>query len=279
MPSLIVRTRILIVLLTAALAVAVVAALGVPPRAAAVDGPVDVVFIATGRNFPDALAGGVLATSRNAPLLTVEKDSIPRATADALTALDPNRIVVFGGRAAVSDAVVARLRAFARADDADEVTRIAGGDRHATAAAVADALPDAVARADDANHLGGVPADRFGMEWLIIDGFLSTPGVRVASPGLADRVTIFRPPTAPTGVYCVDFDPGLGAREHGIVGSVEDAVNNFQDWGISINTTVDSECSEDGAPFDVTVKTYHSDAPANALPRLLIPGGAVAGGG
>ena len=156
-----VRYRVTVILLTAALLATLSFALTGGDRADAVDGPVEVVYVATGRNFPDALAGATLATSVNAPLLTVEKDPpLPQSTIDALTALDPNRIVIFGGAAAVSDAVAELLAGYTRSG---EVTRLSGTDRHATAAAIADALPAKVA---DADQLDGLDSTAF----LRVDG-------------------------------------------------------------------------------------------------------------
>ncbi len=122
------------------LLIAVMFLTAAPPRADAVDGPVDVVYIASGRNFPDALAGSTLATTLRAPLLTVEpRLPLPPATVAALEALDPAAIIVFGGPAAVSSEVIEALLSFARTGS---VTRISGDDRHDTAAKIAEALPN-----------------------------------------------------------------------------------------------------------------------------------------
>ncbi len=96
----------------------------------------ETVFVATGSGFADALAGVPAATRAAAPILLVEKDRLPTATADELRRLTPGRIVVLGGRAAVSNAVVDDLGAFA-----GRVERIAGADRYATAAEVARTFP------------------------------------------------------------------------------------------------------------------------------------------
>jgi putative cell wall-binding protein len=94
-------------------------------------GATDVV-LASGRAFPDALAAGGLAGALDAPILLTEPASLPQATVGALEELDPARITIIGGTAAVSDAV---------ADELDElgydVERVAGADRYATAAEVA----------------------------------------------------------------------------------------------------------------------------------------------
>ena len=68
-------------------------------------GSADEVVIATGTNFADALAGGPLAEARNAPVLLTDPGFLPAVVADEIVRLDPDRIVVLGGTAAVSQAV------------------------------------------------------------------------------------------------------------------------------------------------------------------------------
>jgi putative cell wall-binding protein len=99
----------------------------------------DVAFVATGANFPDALAGGPAGVRAEGPILLTAKDSLPQATITELQRLNPDRIVVLGGTAAVSEAVRQQLAPYAQGG----VTRWAGTDRFATAAAVsAQAFPD-----------------------------------------------------------------------------------------------------------------------------------------
>ena len=93
---------------------------------------VPVVYVATGTSYPDALAGGPAARVGNGPLLLTASSSLPSATAAELTRLKPGRIVVLGGTRAVSAAVETALRGYT----AGRVTRLAGSDRYATAAAV-----------------------------------------------------------------------------------------------------------------------------------------------
>jgi putative cell wall-binding protein len=66
---------------------------------------VDVVFLANGRNFPDALAGAAAAGSLGGPVLLTMEDTLPSAVAAELERLDPARIVVLGGSNAVFDTV------------------------------------------------------------------------------------------------------------------------------------------------------------------------------
>jgi putative cell wall-binding protein/spore germination protein YaaH len=91
-----------------------------------------VAYIATGTTFPDALAAAAAAGTAKAPVLLVTPTAIPPATAAELSRLKPARIVVVGGTAAVSDAVLGSLTAYT----GGTVTRIGGADRYATAAAL-----------------------------------------------------------------------------------------------------------------------------------------------
>jgi len=73
---------------------------------AATYGPgVPVVYLATGANFPDALAGAAAAGHTGGPLLLVAKDSLPAATKAELARLKPARIVVLGSTSVVSVSV------------------------------------------------------------------------------------------------------------------------------------------------------------------------------
>jgi putative cell wall-binding protein len=92
-------------------------------------------YVATGQNFPDALAGAAVAARDGAPVLLVRSDAIPAATASELGRLKPGRIVLLGGPGSVSDAVAERLAAYT----AGGVTRLAGPDRYAAAAAISAA--------------------------------------------------------------------------------------------------------------------------------------------
>lgn len=88
------------------------------------------VYVATGRDFPDALSVGVAAARLPAPLLLVG-DTLGTGARDVLAEQRPSEIFVVGGAAAVPDAVVDALEV-----DGVQVARLAGPDRYATAAAV-----------------------------------------------------------------------------------------------------------------------------------------------
>lgn len=96
---------------------------------------VDVAYIATAATYPDALTGGPLAIADDAPVLLVEPDAVPADTTTALQRLQPGRIVVLGGPAAVTDTVMDTLAELTEGT----VTRLAGPNRWATAATIAQA--------------------------------------------------------------------------------------------------------------------------------------------
>ncbi len=92
---------------------------------------VEEVLIATGADYPDALAASPLG-AEGRPLLLVRADSIPDVVADYLDSLpNLNKIWLFGGSGVVNAAVEAQLGDFA------DVQRVFGADRYETAANIA----------------------------------------------------------------------------------------------------------------------------------------------
>ena len=105
-------------------------------------GPVPVVLVVTGEEPADSVAAGPAADLLGGPVLPVARDSVPGDIRRELDRLDPARIVVVGGPAAVSDALLGQLQGFTTGT----VTRLAGADRFETAARVATVFPSPVAR-------------------------------------------------------------------------------------------------------------------------------------
>ncbi|WP_256842803.1 cell wall-binding repeat-containing protein [Ornithinimicrobium cryptoxanthini] len=68
------------------------------------------VFIATGQDWPDALAGAARAGATVSPVLLVRQATIPPVTWAELERLDPGRIFVLGGETTISPAVEELLR-------------------------------------------------------------------------------------------------------------------------------------------------------------------------
>jgi putative cell wall-binding protein len=96
-----------------------------------------VVYVASGTNFPDALAGSAVAARDRAPMLLVRPTNIPGATSNELNRLNPSRIVVLGGPGVVSAAVEAQLASFLA--PGGTIERLAGANRYATAARISEA--------------------------------------------------------------------------------------------------------------------------------------------
>ncbi|MBA3587900.1 MAG: cell wall-binding repeat-containing protein [Chloroflexi bacterium] len=71
----------------------------------------DAVFIATGLNFPDGLAGGPVAALVPGPILLVNPTALPSIVASELDRLDPAKVFVLGGTSAISDGVVRSIDA------------------------------------------------------------------------------------------------------------------------------------------------------------------------
>lgn len=123
-------------------------------------GPVPVLYLASGRNFPDALSGGATAAIQGAPLLLTDPGDLSEATQEAVAQLQPEHIVVLGGPGAVADPILSALRLLTT-----NVTRLSGENRFATASEISRwAFPEAsdvvylATGADFPDALAGGPA-------------------------------------------------------------------------------------------------------------------------
>jgi putative cell wall-binding protein len=128
---------------------------------------VPVAYVATGLNYPDALAGGPAAGRAGGPVLLTDPRDLPQVIRDELARLDPQRIVVLGGGGAVSARVADQLQTYTPAP----VQRLQGADRFATAVAISNdtfdpgvaavfvatgaSFPDALAAGPAAIKVGG----------------------------------------------------------------------------------------------------------------------------
>lgn len=138
------------------------------------------VFIATGENYPDSLAGVPAAAHLNAPILLSNTSLLNTYTKSELTRLDPDEIVILGGTAAISSSVEAELRAFA-----PTVTRLAGPTRFETAVAITSST-----------FSPNIPV------LYIVDG-LDFPEAVISGPAAADSsgaVLLTRPDSIPSAV-------------------------------------------------------------------------------
>jgi putative cell wall-binding protein/Tol biopolymer transport system component len=92
----------------------------------------DTVIVATGRNWPDALAASALAGAEHAPILLCDPRSVPPVVAAEIARLHPAHAIIVGGEKAVSADVATALGGLGLT-----VERLGGADRYATAALVA----------------------------------------------------------------------------------------------------------------------------------------------
>jgi len=97
----------------------------------------DAVIVASGEDWADALTASPLSIRLDAPVLLTPRESLTASTAAAIAALRPERIIILGGESAVASSVAAAAH-HAAGLPADAVERIAGIDRYATAALVAE---------------------------------------------------------------------------------------------------------------------------------------------
>jgi putative cell wall-binding protein len=87
-----------------------------------------VIYVASGLNFPDALAAAPAAAFQDGELLLTAPDALPASVQSQIVRLHPDRIVVVGGPASVSNAVLTQLESLA-----PNVVRLGGVDRYDTA--------------------------------------------------------------------------------------------------------------------------------------------------
>lgn len=92
-------------------------------------------YLASGEDFPDALAGSALAGYQGFPLLLTRAKVLDTAAIERLKSLNVGQIVVLGGTGAVSSTVAKQSASYTRSG---EYSRIAGADRYATAAKVGE---------------------------------------------------------------------------------------------------------------------------------------------
>ena len=99
---------------------------------------VGVVYVVSGRDYPDALTAAARAGVYGAPVLLTRQDGVPNVTVEAMQRLRPQRVVVVGGTGSVSTETADRL---AGLTTTGVLQRVAGEDRYGTAAAMAGFYP------------------------------------------------------------------------------------------------------------------------------------------
>ncbi len=108
------------------------------PSTTLTPGSTDLVYIASGEGFPDALGVGPVAAVNGAPVILVPKNPpLHSATSAELLRLDPRQVVIVGGTAVISAEIETDLAALL--PDA-EIARLAGSNRYVTNAMVSESL-------------------------------------------------------------------------------------------------------------------------------------------
>jgi putative cell wall-binding protein len=97
------------------------------------NGNANVVYLASGETFPDALSAAAAAAKEGGPLLLTPSASLPAAVRTEISRLTPQKIVVVGGAGAVSNTVFAQLQGLA-----GSVVRYSGTDRYQTSQTILD---------------------------------------------------------------------------------------------------------------------------------------------
>ena len=136
--------------------------------------PVPTVYVASGDNFPDALAAGAAAAHVGGPVLLTHANALPDGTKNELIALKASKVVIVGGTSTVSDAVKNAISDAAKSAVPNAtISRIGAsvGTRYDTAAALSqsafpadvpvvyvasgETFPDSLAGSAAAGALGG----------------------------------------------------------------------------------------------------------------------------
>lgn len=116
-------------------------------------GPLKTAILATGTNYPDAMAASVMAYNKKWPVLLTQQGSLAPEAQAAIVNLGIQQVVVMGGPIAISDAVVTQLEGMGVS-----VLRIAGQDYTDTAQLLAQFELNAQSNtAGQAEGLGWVP--------------------------------------------------------------------------------------------------------------------------
>ncbi len=249
----------------------------------ALAGDVSEVLLATGANFPDALAGGVLAQQTGAPILLNDGDTVRADVAAFLLAEDVQKVTILGGTTAVPASVEAELKG---ALGIPTVTRLAGDNRSATAVAVANAINPPIAPSTTPLWPGGTGltvVNGFNFPDALTAAPLAFQGGLAPSPILLTAATAVPAPTVSyhqtwcndvafidaiggTTVISADVVTGCGWCRH-VLGSRTSPRRRFVNSG-----QIQAGCFALGGGFSVTADagTAADGAAANAWQVALI---------
>lgn len=254
------------------------------------------VFLASGAGFADALSGGAAAAARQAPLLLTPSGNLASVTRDELVRLSPGRVIVLGGRLAVSDSVASSVK---EALPSASVARVAGENRYATSAQIAREMwPERATSAlfatgaDFADALSGTPAAAVNDGPLLLtkqdclpkvvygiraDFGLTTTGIlggskAVSTAGATQECGTYR--YSGSGDEVLKITKPSGASQPAIITATHKGDGHFAIWSLDknlenndllVNTIGDYTGTTllDPAQFGEAVSSTHLDISAN----------------
>ena len=220
----------------------------------------DVIYVANGYNYPDALSAAPAAVKGNGPLLLIPGDSVPPTVVNEIRRLAPKTIVVVGGEAAVSRAAYNALAALAPA-----IRRDGAVDRFATSRLIAtNAFPAGATLAYIATGNGfadalsaSAAAGHRGAPVILVDGTAagldSATAQTLATLGVTSVIVVGGPAAVSTGV-----EAGLKA----IAGMTVNRIGGVDRFAVA--SALNADAFPDGTPVYVASAYNFPDALAGA---------------
>ena len=218
----------------------------------------DVAILASGENFPDALAAAPLAAFYDALILLTGRSTIPPVTSGALVELGVAAVIVLGGPATVSLAVSNELELNY------QVSRVAGTDHYGTAAQAAlDAFPAGATVAILASGenfpdaLSAAPLAAFYDALILLTGRSTIPpatAAALADLGVSDVIVMGGPAVSFAVTNALELDYGV-TRVAGGSGATRTVQVFFA------NTSLGAKC-DDVIPVQRTVEAAAPLRPA-----------------
>ncbi len=197
---------------------------------------VSTIYVATGQNFPDALAGGAASARAGAPTLLVRSDKIPDPTRAELERLDPDKILVLGGAEAVTEDVEDELAQFTDG----EVVRLAGEDRYETAIAISN-----YHQSDEVGKLYMAVGNNFpdALTGGVVAGLNTTPLLLARGEGeLKQPLTTELQRLSPSQVHLLGGDTAIG----------EDMANQIAQEVRGTNIFIPDVATDEGLSASIT---------------------------
>jgi putative cell wall-binding protein len=178
---------------------------------------IDVLYLASGEKFSDALSAGSVAGVHGAPLLLTRAAALPAVTENEITRLAPKTIVIVGGPASIAPAVATALEA----DTTAKIVRVSGADRYA------------VSRALIADAAYGVPS----ASWAYLAAGATFPDALAASPA---AITVNAPVVLVEGAQ-----PSVGAATLALLASLNPASIRIAGGPASVSEGIQKQLGTD----------------------------------